>query len=177
MDSLTHATLGACLGSLMLGKPLGKQALLWGAVAQNLPDIDGVANLWLPTAEGLLAHRGLTHSLPLGLVAATGLASLARRWFRGTGVPYWQWLLFLGVQIGVHDLLDTTNAYGTGLLEPFCHKRFSMHLLYVIDPLFTLPLLISTLVMVVRSRRYVQGRTWAIGGGRLCCLICGGGFC
>ncbi len=164
MDSLTHATLGACLGKLMLGKPLGRQALLWGAVAQNLPDIDGIANLWLPVSEGLLAHRGLTHSLPVAGVAAAGLAWLAHRWHRTGGVSISQWFVFFAVQLIIHDLLDTTNAYGTGLLEPFSHERFSVHLLYVIDPLFTLPLLVSTLALLTYNRWYTQGRAWAIAG-------------
>jgi inner membrane protein len=163
MDSLTHATLGACIGKLMLGKPLGRRALLWGAVAQNLPDMDGLANLWLPTSEGLLAHRGLTHSLPVGIMAAAGLALLAHRWPPNSGVAAWQWFLFFALQLVVHDLLDTTNAYGTGLLEPFSHERFSVHLLYVIDPLFTLPLLISTLVLL-GYRQYGVGWGWAIAG-------------
>ncbi len=164
MDSLTHATLGACMGKLMLGKPLGKKALLWGAIAQNLPDIDGIANLWLPTSEGLLAHRGLTHSLPVALVAAAGLAWMVHRWQRSNGVSVWQWFVFFLVQLCLHDLLDTTNAYGTGLLEPFSHARFSVHLLYVLDPLFTLPLLVSTLVLIGYNRRYNAGRVWAIAG-------------
>ena len=176
MDSLTHATLGACIGTLMLGKPLGRKALLWGAVAQNLPDIDGIANIWLPTSEGLLAHRGLTHSLPVGLLAAAGFAWLAHRWQRTGGVSIWQWFVFFAVQLSVHDLLDTTNAYGTGLLEPFSHERFSVHLLYVIDPLFTLPLLISTLVLLGYSRRNTRIRAWAIGG--LCwAVLYVGGTC
>lgn len=164
MDSLTHATLGACIGRLMLGKPLGRKALLWGVVAQNMPDIDGVANLWLPTSEGLLAHRGLTHSLPVGLVAAAGFALIAHRWQRSSGVSAWQWFVFFAVQLSIHDLIDTTNAYGTGLLEPFSHERFSVHLLYVLDPLFTLPLLVSTLVLLGYHRRYNVGRAWAVAG-------------
>lgn len=164
MDSLTHATLGACIGKLILGKPLGRKAVLWGAVAQNLPDIDGLANLWLPVSEGLLAHRGLTHSLPVGIVAAGGFAWLAHRWHRSSGVSVRQWFIFFAVQLCIHDLLDTTNAYGTGLLEPFSHERFSVHLLYILDPFFTLPLLVSTLILLGCHRRYAVGRAWAIAG-------------
>ena len=164
MDSLTHATLGACIGELMLGKPLGRKVLLWGAVAQNLPDIDGLANLWLPTSEGLLAHRGLTHSLPVGIVVAAGFALIVHRWQRTSGVSVGQWFMFFAVQLCIHDLIDTTNAYGTGLLEPFSHERFSVHLLYILDPLFTLPLLVSTLILLGFHRRYAVGRAWAIAG-------------
>lgn len=168
MDSLTHITLGACLGEVMLGKRIGKRALLLGAVTQNLPDIDAVVNLWLSPSASLLAHRGLTHSLPVGLVVAVSLAYMVRRWPPARTVPVWWWFLFFAVQLGVHDLLDTTNAYGTGLLEPFSHERFSWHLLYVIDPLFTGPLLVIAILLFgfgperrSRSRWVTAGLVWA----------------
>lgn len=145
----------------MLGRRLGKKALLLGAVAQSLPDVDGLAALWLSTTDNLLAHRGLTHSLPVGLLVAGGLALLARRWQPKISAGYWFW--FFACQIGVHDLLDTTNAYGTGLLEPFSHQRFSVHLLYVADPFFTLPLLISCCFLVLGKGkgRYAIRLRWA----------------
>ena len=164
MDSLTHITLGACIGEVMLGKRIGKRALLLGAVAQNLPDIDAVANLWLSPSASLLAHRGLTHSLPVGAVVAVGLAYLLRQWPSARAVPVWFGFVFFAVQIGVHDVLDTTNAYGTGLLEPFSHARFSWHLLYVLDPFFTLPLLLVALLLLL-LRRDRPGRVrWAMAG-------------
>ena len=158
MDSLTHLTLGACLGEALLGRRLGKQAMLLGAVAQNLPDIDGLASLWLPMSESLLVHRGITHSLPVGLAAAGGLALLAQRWYASRfppsrAVPFGYCFFFFALQICLHDLLDTANAYGTGLLEPFSHQRFSVNLLYVADPFFTLPLLSATLALLLFRRK------------------------
>ena len=63
MDSLTHIALGACVGEAFFERGFGKKAMLWGALAQSVPDIDFVASFWMPTAENLLAHRGFTHSL------------------------------------------------------------------------------------------------------------------
>jgi inner membrane protein len=62
MDSLTHIALGACMGEAFAGKQLGKKAMLWGALAQSVPDIDFVASFWMNTSSNLLAHRGFTHS-------------------------------------------------------------------------------------------------------------------
>ncbi|ALI98985.1 metal-dependent hydrolase [Rufibacter tibetensis] len=138
MDLLTHAALGACLGEIMLSKKLGKRALLWGAVAQNLPDIDVVAALWLHPSENLLVHRGGTHSFLFAFIAAAVLALVAGRWHKKRQIPWSTFFMFFVVQLFIHDLLDTCNAYGTGLLEPFSQERFSFHLLYVADPLFTL---------------------------------------
>lgn len=81
MDSLTQPILGACTGKLVLGKSLGRMALLWSAVAQNLPDIDGVANLWLPVSEGLLGAPGPDAFAPYypGNCRGTASATLIRR--------------------------------------------------------------------------------------------------
>ena len=51
MDSLTHIVLGAAIGELMAGRKLGKKALLIGAIANSLPDIDFVASFWLDPAR------------------------------------------------------------------------------------------------------------------------------
>lgn len=153
MDSLTHIALGACTGEILLGRSLGKKALVLGAVAQSLPDIDALAGLWLPMSANLLAHRGITHSLLVAPPAAAALAWMVRRWSWARSVPLWFWFMFFVFQLGLHDLLDTANAYGTGLLEPFSHQRFSVYLLYVADPFFTLPLVIATLCLWLCSRR------------------------
>ena len=62
MDSLTHIALGACIGEAILGHKIGKKALLIGALAQSIPDVDFIESFWLSEAEQLIAHRGITHS-------------------------------------------------------------------------------------------------------------------
>ena len=57
MDSLTHTVLGACLGQVIAGKKIGKKAMLWGAIANNIPDIDVITSAWMGQADSLLAHR------------------------------------------------------------------------------------------------------------------------
>jgi inner membrane protein len=79
MDSLTHIALGAVIGEALAGRRLGKKAMLLGAVAQSLPDIDFVASSWLDTSRDVLAHRGFTHSFLFVALMGTALALLARR--------------------------------------------------------------------------------------------------
>ena len=62
MDTVTHIVLGACVGDAVLGQKVGKKALIAGAIAQSIPDIDFISALWLSPAEQLLAHMGITHS-------------------------------------------------------------------------------------------------------------------
>ena len=174
MDPLTHLTLGACTGEILLGKRWGKKAMLFGALAANLPDVDTVAGLFVRGDEALLLHRGFMHSLLFALIAGLLLAWLFSRLFRR--VDFGAFALFFVLEIGLHDLLDTCTGYGTGLLEPFSHERFSFHLLFVVDPLFIIPLLIATIVLLIRkvnSPLRLQWAAAAIGVSLLyvCCAI------
>ena len=47
MDSLTHIVIGMIEGELIVGKKLGKKAMLIGAIANSLPDIDVVTSLFV----------------------------------------------------------------------------------------------------------------------------------
>ena len=57
MDSLTHIALGACMGEAFAGKTVGRKAMLWGALAQSIPDVDFVVNYDLPDVPENYVHR------------------------------------------------------------------------------------------------------------------------
>jgi len=164
MDSITHIALGACIGEASISKQAGKKALLLGAIAQNLPDIDVVASLWLPSTENLLFHRGFTHSFLFGAVAACLLSVILRKIFGFRNVSFVKLSVFFCLQMWLHDLLDTCNAYGTGLFEPFSHQRFSFHLLYVADPFFSISLVIAFFALVILKKHSPARKRWLIAG-------------
>lgn len=149
MDSLTHIALGACIAEVFFDKKIGKKALLWGALAQSLPDIDFVAGLWMPVSQELLAHRGFTHSLLFLVLLTPLLALLARRIHPEMQVPLKKWILFFGLEMLVHIFLDGFNNYGIGWLEPFSHQRFSFNTIYVADPFFSIWPGIAAFVLLV----------------------------
>jgi inner membrane protein len=138
---------------------MGKKALVIGAVAQSLPDTDVLASLWLQPPENLLAHRGITHSFLFGVVAAVLLSLAVKRKFRLPDVKWTALFFFFCLQLWLHDMLDTCNAYGTGLLEPFSHQRFSFHLLYVGDPFFSVSLIVAFVALTFFRQKNKQQRT------------------
>src|SRR6185437_2648202 len=164
MDSLTHIVLGAAIGELLAGRRLGKKALLIGAIAQSLPDIDFLADFWLDTARDVWAHRGITHSFLFILVMSPLLAWGARRIFRRSGMAFGDWCLFFGLQLFVHVFIDAFNAYGTGWFEPFDHARISFHVLFVADPFFSVWLAIAFVVLLTLKRTHSARKKWAWGG-------------
>ncbi len=151
MDSLTHLVAGACIGEILVGKSLGKRAMLLGGIAQSIPDIDFVASFWMTTWDYLLAHRGFTHSFLFLLLIVPILAWLARRWIPRQNLSLKTWILFFSVQILFHLFLDSMNSYGTAWFLPFGHKRIAYNILFVADPLLTIwPLVASVTLMIIK---------------------------
>lgn len=148
MDSITHIAIGALIGDAFAGKKLGKRAMVWGAMAQSLPDIDFVASAWMDASSNLLAHRGITHSFLSAAVLSVLLAWIAMRWPSHRAIPFFKWILFFALQLSIHLLLDSMNAYGIGWLEPFSDRRFSFHIMFVADPFFSTWLGIAFLVLI-----------------------------
>jgi inner membrane protein len=148
MDSLTHILLGATLGELIAGKKLGKKAMLIGAVAQNLPDIDIVSGLGMDFTNYFLAHRGFTHSF-LFVVLAALLLPFIMNAFQSTKMQYLHWAIFFLIQLLTHVLLDSLNAYGVGWFEPFSHIRISFDLLFVADPFYSIWFAIACVALLI----------------------------
>ncbi|MET0242748.1 MAG: metal-dependent hydrolase, partial [Flavitalea sp.] len=159
MDSLTHIALGSCIGELAFGKKLGRKAMVWGLLAASFPDIDAVNGLFLSLPEELIAHRGITHSLLVAVLVPFLFAFAADKIHQRPRIGFVPFYFFFLFQILLHDLLDTCNAYGTGLLEPFSAHRFSFNTIYVADPLFTLGIFLATVFLFLyRRNRLVQRR-------------------
>ncbi|HEY6504164.1 MAG TPA: metal-dependent hydrolase, partial [Chitinophagaceae bacterium] len=160
MDSLTHIALGACMGEAFAGRTLGKKAMLWGALAQSIPDIDFLAVTWMDTSSNLLAHRGFTHSFLFCLLITPVFALLAERWHRPHNVRLARWMLFFGGVIFIHVFIDAFNNYGVGWLEPFSHQRISFNAIYVADPFFSVWPGIACVALIILNRWTPKRRKW-----------------
>jgi inner membrane protein len=164
MDSLTHLILGAAIGEAVLGRKIGRKAMLWGALADTIPDFDVFAEPCYTEAQQLLVHRGITHSFFFITIASVLLGWLWSKWFKRSGVEMksWTWLFFLGML--THILLDSLTAYGTGWFEPFSSYRVSFNTIFVADPLYTLPFLICLLVALIARNGSPVRRKWNAAG-------------
>lgn len=160
MDSLTHIALGACMGEAFAGKTVGRKAMLWGALAQSIPDIDFLSGLWLNTSENLLAHRGFTHSILFSLIITPLFAFFAERWHRPHNISFKKWLAFFGAVILVHIFIDAFNNYGVGWFEPFSHYRISFNAIYVADPFFSIWPGIALLALLILKRKLPKRVFW-----------------
>jgi inner membrane protein len=160
MDSFTHIALGACIGEAYFEKGFGKKAMLWGALAQSIPDIDFISSFWMTTPGNLLAHRGFTHSILFALLIAPLLALIAEKIHRPHNIPFKKWLLFFATEIFVHLFIDGFNNYGIGWLEPFSHARFSFNAIYVVDPFFSIWPGIAFVMLIILNPFNIKRKFW-----------------
>jgi inner membrane protein len=161
LDSITHIALGACIGEAILGRQLGKRAMLLGAIAQSVPDVDFLAAFWLNTAENLLAHRGFTHSVLFAVLITPLLSLLAERWHKPHNISTSRWMVFFAAGIFLHIFIDAFNVYGVGWLEPFSHHRFAFNTLFVAEPLFSIWSGIAFIALLVLTQKSNKRNRWA----------------
>ena len=151
MDSITQIVLGAAVGEAVLGKKVGNKAMLWGAIAGTIPDLDVLANLFYDHLTATEMHRGFSHSILFSILFSPILGWLVSRIHRKEGVGWkgWSWLMF--GSLFTHPLLDCHTNYGTTLFWPFEYK-VAYNNVFIADPLYTLPFLIC-LILAMRLKR------------------------
>ncbi len=149
MDSLTQIVLGAAVGEAVLGRKVGNKAMLYGAIAGTIPDLDVLANQFTDTVTALHIHRGFTHSIVFSVLAGIGLGWLVSRYEKYKDFKGWAWLFF--ATFITHPMLDSCTTWGTQLFWPF-DLRLAFKNIFVIDPLYTVPFLVF-LILAMRQKR------------------------
>jgi inner membrane protein len=165
MDPLTQGALGAALPQSGANGRYVASAGLLGFFAGMAPDLDVLIRSTTDPLLFLEYHRQFTHSLVFipfgGLLCAMVLhAVLGRR----RGLQFRESWLFCTLGYATHAVLDACTTYGTMLFWPFSDMRIAWNTISIIDPLFTLPLLLAVL-LAARLRRPVLARVglaWAV---------------
>ncbi|MFT7591408.1 MAG: inner membrane protein [bacterium] len=153
MDSLTQIVLGAAVGEATLGKKAGNKAMLWGAIAGTIPDLDVIGRFFLDDITALEWHRGISHSLFFSIVASLVLGMLLFRFHKNrkneANQKQWTWLFFMALV--THPLLDCHTTWGTQFFWPF-DLRIAYNNINVVDPIYTLPFLTFVLMALFKRR-------------------------
>ncbi len=151
MDSFTHGLLGAAASQALFGKRMPRAAGLIGLVAGMAPDLDLLMGSAVDPVASILYHRQFTHSLAFMPIGAL-LVSLLFIWMkplRGVRLSVFGAAL---IGFGLHGLLDACTSYGTLLLWPFSYRRISWDFIGIVDPIFTVTLLVGVVWTMVVQR-------------------------
>ena len=159
MDSLTQIVLGAAVGESVLGKKVGNKAMLYGAIAGTIPDLDTIWGKFLDPLTAIEIHRGISHSIIFSVVMAPILGWLVAQLHKKAqaGWKDWSWLFFWGLV--THPLLDAHTTWGTQLFWPL-DLRLAYQNIFVIDPLYTLPFLIFLILAIRLPKASKKRRKW-----------------
>jgi inner membrane protein len=142
MDSLSQIALGAAVSVAVMGRRTAVwNAAVWGAVAGTLPDLDVLIDHGDPI-RNMVLHRGESHALFwLTLFSLPFAAAVAR--LSGEWTLWRRWALAMWLALVTHPLLDAMTVYGTQLALPFSNHPYGVGSVFIIDPLYTLPLLVG----------------------------------
>ena len=164
MDSLTHIVLGAAIGEAVLGKKIGRKAMMWGAIANTIPDFDVLGSPCFSNAQQLMVHRGFTHSFLFLALVSPLLGWLFSKWFKKAGVNWKSWTGLFFLCIFTHIFIDSLTAYGTGWFEPFSAYRVSFNTIFVADPFYTIPFLVFVMIALIAKNDSPKRMKWNTAG-------------
>ena len=161
MDSLTQFALGAAVGVAVMRRrtPPWKAALI-GGLCGTLPDMDASYNHGDPI-RNMTLHRAESHALFWLTLASPVIALIAATLAREMA-QFRHWWLAVWLILVTHAVLDWFTVYGTQLGLPFTNFPYVVGSVFIIDPLYTLPLLIGAGVALVL--RNDKGWRWNLAG-------------
>jgi len=170
MDSITQIALGTSVAGIVGIKPFGRKALIAGAALGTLPDLDVLLS-YQTAIQDFTFHRGFSHSLLVLSalsIAIYYLALLVKPTLRADKKALF---LVIFLPLITHPLLDAFTTYGTQLLWPINIPPVSWSSIFIIDPLYTLPLLIGGVGLWVKPRAVRWQRVNAIMLGISCLYL------
>jgi len=152
VDPLTQSAFGAAAAAALSDRRSVRCAAAVGAFAGAAPDLDVLIGSASDPLVSLEYHRHFTHALAIAPAIGLAAAGLGRWLFRRRGVSFAKLATFGVAGALTHGALDACTGYGTLLYWPFGRHREAFDLISIIDPVFTLPLLLLLGLAVARRR-------------------------
>jgi len=152
MDPISQGTVGAAFAQSSANKKNILRIGIIGFLAGLAPDLDVLIRSSNDPILFLEYHRQFTHSLffiPFGsLIIALLIFPLVKdsMSFKTVYVAS-----FLGY--ATHGLLDACTSYGTQLFWPFSNERVTWNNISIVDPIFTIPVVILVALAITKKKR------------------------
>jgi inner membrane protein len=159
MDPLTHGLVGAAAGQSFSEKATARSAAFCGAISGMMADLDIFIHSPGDPLFNIEVHRQFTHSLifiPFGALIAAGLLWLILK----KQLTFRQIYLFSFAGYATSGILDSFTSYGTQLLWPFLETRFAWNVISVVDPLFTLGVILLVGTAIWNRKKVWLWITW-----------------
>ncbi|MAO64577.1 MAG: hydrolase [Balneola sp.] len=152
MDPVTHGLIGATTSQSFAKKNQFRAAAFTGLASAMLADLDVFISSASDPLLNLEMHRQFSHSvlfIPVGALIATVLVY----WFVKKRLTLQQTYLFSLAGYATAGITDFFTSYGVQLLWPFTDHRFSMDIISVFDPVFSLGVIIFTGMAFIKRKK------------------------
>lgn len=162
MDSLTQIALGATVATICVPPEHRRKAVLVGAILGTAPDLDVFID-YGDAVSNFTYHRGFSHSLFILFPLSLFIWALLKKFYEPVRSAPLPWLLAISLTLVTHPLLDAHTVYGTQLFWPLTFSPAMWSTLFIIDPLYTLPLLIGMFAILIKPQQLWAVRTLTAG--------------
>ncbi len=159
MDPVTQGIFGSLWALPAARRERIRQAAVAGWAAGMAPDLDVLIRSGEDSLLQIEYHRHFTHALMFVPIGALAVALVLWPFFRHRA-PFALLYLWCFLGYASHGLLDAATSYGTYLFWPFSDQRVALNWISVIDPLYSLPLLMLLGLAVWRRSRLWLGLAW-----------------
>lgn len=156
MDSVSQLVLGASVGHAVLGHRMGRKALFVGAALGTLPDLDVLVH-YADAVDSFTYHRSYSHSVFVLTLLSFPLAWGLKKLLSGVGaqtISPQLWWLATWLCLVTHPILDGFTIYGTQIFWPLAVPPVAIGSIFIIDPAYTLPLIVGVALCLRRTRQY-----------------------
>jgi inner membrane protein len=166
MDSLSQIVLGGAIAAAIAPAAHRRAALLAGAALGTLPDLDSLPiALFSDNPVTLMTvHRSFSHSLFVLPLVGWLVWWLFKRFGNGrVAASPTRWFWAIQLALVTHPLLDAFTVYGTQLWWPLTPPPVMWSSVFIIDPLYTVWLLVACIVAWFLRERAAAQRALAVG--------------
>ena len=152
MDPVSQGTVGAAFAQSSANKTNIVKVGFIGFLAGLAPDLDILIRSESDPILFLEYHRQFTHSLFFIPFGSLIVALLIFPFVKGSMTIKTVYIAsFLGY--ATHGLLDACTSYGTLLFWPFSDERVTWNNISIVDPIFTIPILILLGIAIKTKKR------------------------
>ena len=166
MDPLTQGVVGSLAARTFVGKRSKKPLAIafLGGLSALTPDLDVLIKSSTDHLLFLQYHRQFTHSLffiPFGALFFSVIVWPLVRLKRACDFKTCLSACLVG--FATHGLIDACTTYGTVLFWPFADTRIAWSIISIIDPIFTLGVILGLILSIFRSSLLIAFLTLLFG--------------
>lgn len=157
MDPLSQGVVGAVAAQQPAKYKHYIIATLLGFFSGLAPDLDIFIQSEQDPLFSLEFHRQFTHSIFFIPIGGFICASFFYYFFlKNIEISFKQVYIYCTLGYATHGFLDSATSYGTQLFWPFSNDRIAWNTISIIDPLFTLPLIILIVLAIFKNNKTIS---------------------